>query len=204
MRTVYKYIAIILIIILFSFAFTSSHRIQSIDDLSYIVALGIDVGETEKLRITFQFTKPNSSPDESSSGKSASIIMDTIDAPSIDAAFNLMNTYASKELNLSHCKLIIFSKEIAMSGIKEEIFSLANKVQIRPDTNILISTSSAREYIASVKPNLENLVTKFYAVFPNSSEYTGYTVDANLGQFMNNMMSVVSQPVAMLRKYNFR
>ena len=83
--------------------------------------------------------------------------------------------------------------------IKEEIFSLANKVQIRPDTNILITTSSARDYIVSVKPTLQNLVAKFYATFPNSSEYTGYTADSDLGQFMNKITSLASQPVALLR-----
>ena len=196
-------VLIILVAILFSFAFTSSHRIQSIDDLTYIVALGIDVGDTERLKVTFQFTKPSAASGEGSSNESSSIIMDTIEAPSIDAALNLINTYSSKEINLSHCKLIIFSEKIAMSGIKEEIFSLANKVQIRPDTNILITTSSARDYIASVKPTLENLITKFYATFPNSSEYTGYIVDANLGQFMNKITSLASQPVALLRQCNF-
>ena len=203
MKNAYKYILIILVVILFSFAFTSSHRIQSIDDLTYIVALGIDVGDTERLKVTFQFTKPSAASGEGSSNESSSIIMDTIEAPSIDAALNLINTYSSKEINLSHCKLIIFSEKIAMSGIKEEIFSLANKVQIRPDTNILITTSSARDYIASVKPTLDNLITKFYATFPNSSEYTGYIVDANLGQFMNKITSLVSQPVALLRQCNF-
>ena len=49
MKNAYKYILIILVVILFSFAFTSSHRIQSIDDLTYIVALGIDVVDTERL-----------------------------------------------------------------------------------------------------------------------------------------------------------
>ena len=189
MKNAYKYILIILVAILFSFAFTSSHRIQSIDDLTYIVALGIDVGDTERLKVTFQFTKPSAASGEGSSNESSSIIMDTIEAPSIDAAHNLKITYSRKEINLSHCKLIIFS--------------LANKVQIRPDTNILITTSSARDYIASVKPTLDNLITKFYATFPNSSEYTGYIVDANLGQFMNKITSLASQPVALLRQCNF-
>ena len=48
MKTAFKYISLILIAILFSFSFTSSHRIPSIDDLSYIVALGIDVGTTAR------------------------------------------------------------------------------------------------------------------------------------------------------------
>ena len=90
MKNAYKYILIILVVILFSFAFTSSHRIQSIDDLTYIVALGIDVGDTERLKVTFQFTKPSASSGEGSSNESSSIIMDTIEAPSIDAALNLI------------------------------------------------------------------------------------------------------------------
>ena len=91
MKTAFKYISLILIAILFSFSFTSSHRIQSIDDLSYIVALGIDVGNTERLKVTFQFTKPSAASGEGSSNESSSIIMDTIEAPSIDAALNLKN-----------------------------------------------------------------------------------------------------------------
>lgn len=197
MKTFYRYLAIGIVSILFFVAFASTHRIQSIDDLSYVVALGIDAGTNDKLKVTFQFTMPNSSG-ENISGETAPSVIDSVEAPSIDAAINLMNTYVSKEMNLAHCKVIVFSEELAMEGIKEEIYSLANKIQVRPDTNIVISTSSAEEYIESVHPSLENLVTKFYAILPNSSQYTGYTANVELGQFMNQIMSLVAQPIAIL------
>lgn len=198
MKAFIKYIIIGFIIVFFSIAFTSTHNIQSIDDISYVVALGIDVGEQNNLKITFQFTKPTSTSGESGSSESAPPIIDSIEAESVDNAVNLMNTYTSKEINLSHCKLIVFSEELAKKGIKEEIYSFTNKVQVRPDTNIVVSTTSAKKYIESVKPSLENLVTKFYALLPNSSEYTGYTVNVELGQFMNKIVSQTGQPIAIL------
>ncbi len=198
MKTFIKYIIIGFIIIFFSIAFTSTHNIQSIDDISYVVALGIDVGEQNNLKVTFQFTKPTSSSGEGTSSESASSIVDSIEAESVDNAVNLINTYTSKEINLSHCKLIVFSEELAKKGIKEEIYSFTNKVQIRPDTNIVVSTTSAKEYIESVKPSLENLVAKFYVLLPNSSEYTGYTANVELGQFMNKIVSKTGQPIAIL------
>ena len=47
MLKIYKYLIIIIIVIVFSLAFTGSHIVQSVDDLAYAVALGIDVGDTE-------------------------------------------------------------------------------------------------------------------------------------------------------------
>ena len=123
MKAFIKYIIIGFIIVFFSIAFTSTHNIQSIDDISYVVALGIDVGEQNNLKITFQFTKPTSTSGESGSSESAPPIIDSIEAESVDNAVNLMNTYTSKEINLSHCKLIVFSEELAKKGIKEEIYS---------------------------------------------------------------------------------
>ena len=91
MKNAYKYILIILVVILFSFAFTSSHRIQSIDDLNYIVALGIDVGDTERLKVTFQFTKPSASSGEGSSNESSSIIMEV--SETLNGDFELIDSF---------------------------------------------------------------------------------------------------------------
>lgn len=197
MRTLSKYIIIGLFVIFFSIAFTTTHNIQSIDDISYVVALGVDIGDEDNLKVTFQFTKPTSSS-EGGSSESAPSIIDSVEADSIDTAINLMNSYTSREMNLSHCKILVFSEELAKKGIKREIYSFTNKVQIRPDTNVIISTSSAKEYIESVEPSFENLVSKFYALLPDSSKYTGYTANIELGQFMNRIVSQTGQPVAIL------
>ena len=176
LKNIYKYLIIIIIVIIFSLAFTGSHIVQSVDDLAYTVALGIDVGDSEDLKVTFQFTMPAPSG-EGGSGQSSPSVIDSVEANSIDSAISFMNAYVSKEINLSHCKVIVISEEVAKRGIAKEIFSLMNKVQIRPDNHVIISTCSAQKYIESVSPSLENLVTKFYEILPRSGDYTGYTVN---------------------------
>ncbi len=196
-KHLYKYIAIIVIAIIFSSGFVGANNIQSVDDLAYAVAIGIDVGETERIKVTFQFTMPNSSG-ENNAGETAPAVIDTVEAACIDSAVNLVNTFVSKEVNLSHCKVIVISEELARSGISKEIYSLMNKVQVRPDSNVIISTTTAQEYIESVKPGLENLVAKFYEILPRSSEYTGFTSDIQLIDFFRNLESKATEPVAIL------
>lgn len=198
LKNLYKYLVIITITVILSLAFTTSQRVQSIDDLAYVVALGFDVGETNDLKITFQFTKPNSSG-ESGSGETAPSVVDSVEANSIDSAINLMNAYVSKEINLSHCNVIVISEELATKGIEKEIYTLVNKVQVRPDNHIIVSTCSAKDYIQNVSPSLENLVAKFFEILPRSGEYTGYTVNAQLGEFFNRLSCKTCDPVAILR-----
>jgi len=157
-------------------------------------------GDTNELKVTFEFTKPNSSG-ESASSELAPTIINSVEATSLDSAINLMNTYVSKEINLSHCKAIVISESLAASGISKLLYILMNKVQIRPDTNIIISKCFAKDFIQNAQPNLENLVAKYYEIAPVSSEYTGYTVNATIGDFFNQFSCQTCQPTATLRCY---
>ena len=99
--------------------------------MSYAVAIGIDKGDTTKLKISFQFSKPTS---DKESSKTPSSYIYSIDCDSIYSGINLTNSYISKQVNLAHCKILIFSEEIAYDGISEEITtSLTNKKE-EPET----------------------------------------------------------------------
>lgn len=205
MNKTLKNIFILTLIVLFIIAFSDSYLSLSLDNLAYVIAIGIDKSETNNLQVTFQFSTPNSdssSQSESeSSGKTSSIIK-TVDASSISSAINLMNAYISKQINMSHCKIIVFSEELASEGISDEIFTLINDTQIRPSSNIIISKCNAKYYIESTKPDLENLVAKYYESLPNSSIYTGFITDATIGDFFNALLSKTSMPYAILGNIN--
>ena len=175
-----------------------SYSVQSIDDLAYLEALGIDINKNGLYTVTFQFTMPNSSGEKISS-EVAPIITNSVDAPSLDSAISLMNAYISKEINLSHCKIIVISEELASQNISNLLYSLMNKTQLRPSCNVIISKSTAKDFIKNVQPNLENLIAKFYEIAPISGKYTGYTSNIKLGEFFNQFISKTGQPTAMLR-----
>lgn len=193
-----KYVILIVFVLCIAIPFSGSYSVQSIDDLAYLIVLGIDVGETNTYKVTFQFTMPNSSGGDSPSSETAPTIINSVDAPTLDSAINLMNTYVSKEINLSHCKAVVISEDLAKKGISNITYNLMNKVQIRPSCNIIISKSTAKDFIENVNPSLENLIAKFYEISPTSSEYTGYTSDAKIGSFFNELACTACDPIAML------
>lgn len=201
MKALCKKIFIVILLILFIFAFSKSYSTLNIDNLSVIVAIGIDISEKNNFDVSFQFTNPSSVSESGSSEQSPSMIY-TVSDSSLSSAINLINTYIGKEVNLSHCKIIAFSEQVANNGISNEIYTLVNDTQIRPSTNIVITKTTAKYYLEHSKPLFENLITKYYEVFSASSRYTGYTCDATIGDFFNNLVSQSCQPYAILGGVN--
>ena len=197
MNNLLKKFFIIILIIVFLIAFSSSYQSSNIGNVAVVVAMGFDVSDTNNLNITFQFTNASSVSDTGSSEKTEPTLF-SIDAPSVSSAINLMNTNIGKEVNLSHCKLIVFSEELASRGIEEEIYTLSNNPDVRPSTNIVVSKSTAKTYIENSKPTLDNLITKYYETFVNSSQFTGYNSNATIGDFFYSMTCDACEPYAML------
>lgn len=70
-------------------------------------------GEKNDLKISFQLSIPsnNSSESDSSSGQDTTIL--EIESASMESGISLANVTISKQLNLSHCKVLVISEEIA-------------------------------------------------------------------------------------------
>jgi len=188
---------IFILILVFIIAFSSSYLSLSIDNLAYVLAIGIDKGKDNRLEVSFQFSNTKNATESGTSEKTPPLL-DTVSAPSLSTAINLMNSYMGKELNMSHCKIIIFSEELATEGISEEIYTLINDTQVRPSANIVVSKCTAKNYIQKTSPELENLISKYYEIFTNSSKYTGFKPDATIGDFFNSMICKTCEPYAIL------
>lgn len=182
-----KVIFIIVIIIIFIAGFSSSYKAHTIDNIVHVVAIGIDKcnDEQNNMKVSFQFVNMSSSND--SSGGDASTVVTSITSNTINKAINLMNSYIGKELNFSHCKVIVFSEDFAKEGISTEICTLVNDEEIRPSTNIVISTSDANTYLKNSNPNIEKLVTNYYDTFELTSNFTGYSDDTTIGRFYTKL-----------------
>lgn len=201
MKYLLKRLFIITVILLLLVAFSSSYKSLSIDNLAYVIAIGIDSSESKGFNFSFQFTNPSSSSDTGTAEKTPSIV-NTVEAQSIGSAINLMNTYMGKKLNLSHCNVIVFSEDVAVNGISNHVYTLMNDTQVRPSANIVVSKCDAKYYIENSKPILENLITKYYDIFDYSSNFTGYTADATIGDFLNKLECDTCNPYAILGGMN--
>ena len=107
-------IAFLILLVIFIRGFFLFYTSRQIGNLAYILAMGIDVGEEAKMKVSIQFTKNTAfSASGGSSDSSSDVILVSGEADSIFSALNLLNSYIGKEINLSHCSLLIFSEEFA-------------------------------------------------------------------------------------------
>lgn len=195
-------ILLFLILTIALFSLSGCYNEQNIDHLAFVVALGFDVGEDNQLKLSFQISVPGSSSESGGSSQSDSSIVTTIECASFDSGVNLLNSYLSKEANLSHCKIIVFSEEFASMGISETLFTLMNKVEVRPDCNVLVSRCSAEYFLNNSKPMLEKLSARYYEIAPTSSEYTGFTQSITLSEFFSDYTDTFQNSYAILGGIN--
>jgi len=95
-----------------------------------------------------------------------------------------------------------FLKNLQNNGIATEIYSLINNEDVRPTANLVISKSTAYEYLNNSKPNLEKLTTQYYETFFITGRFTGYFSNITIGDFYNDLSSTCSQPTAILGGLN--
>ena len=192
---IFKKVLIVLLIIIFISSFSASYNSLNIDNSAFVIALGIDKSTSNKLKVTFEFLA--TSPSGESVSETTPVV-NSVECSSITNGINIMNAYLGRKVNLTHCKLIIFSEELAKEGISDEVYSLINDVQVRPSANIVVSKCNTKYYIENSVPSLESLIPKYYDIFPNTSEYTGYTCNATIGDFFNALVCNSCSPYAIL------
>ena len=177
------------------------YDVRGIEDLAYVTALGIDISENNVLSLTFQISIPSSNSDSGSS-QSSKTENTTVECSSIDSGISLVNSYISKQINLSHCKVVVFSEKIAEQGLNKYIDTLSNNVEIRPDCNVIITRCKAKDFIENATPSIEPLTARYYEVALKSSEYTGYTTSTEFATFVNDVKNSFIQASSILGGLN--
>ena len=195
-----KILIILLIIVITAFFLTNFSSIYTIDDYAYVIAMGLDNSDDSDLILSLQIAIPagSSKGSESSSSQSSSSIVSTVKCKNINGGVNLINDYLGQKLNLSYCKAMVFSEEIAKKGIGNYICTATNDIEIRPSCDIIVSKCSALDYITNSKPLLENLSSKYYEIASSSQKDTGLTRTISLMSFYNRYYDSLCEPYAPL------
>lgn len=203
-----RILSFILIPTFFCGMFTACYDKRELDDQAYVIALGFDEGKTNYLRITLQIAKPGAIAGESSGGSGAAkgaggtagkpFMITTVEAPTLYSALNMVNTYVSRQINMSTTIALIFSKSLAEKGLEYLVNAVLRQRELRPSIYVVVSRTTAEEYINNVTPILERNPVKYYYLNYTGYRYTSFTANTQLSRFSAFMGSQDRQPVAIL------
>ena len=192
-----KNLYLVIISILCLTMLTGCTESKELHEHAYVIAIGIDKSENQedRIRVTFEFVIPIAFNAESNSQVSS---ITTVESTSLHSAISLANTYISKELNLSHNKVLVFSEEIAYEGLEKYVSTISNDKNYRTNMYIAISKCSAEEYIKNTKPELEKNPAKFYELLFRGYDYTSLLPNSYFLGFFLSTRSTHANPIAIL------
>ena len=201
--------AVLLVLIAFlSLSLTGCYDAKEPDDFGYVMAIGVDKGKINFLKMTVQIAVPTKIGGSSSSGEGGggmateSSLMESVETPSIWSGLNMLNSFTSRQLNFSHAKALVFSEELAREGLDKYLHALIRNREFRPNMRILVSRTSAEDYIKNVKPELETNPAKYYELNFKAGSYTGLTPVSSLSNFYHDTEALDTQAVAILASTN--
>ena len=189
-----KILILISLFLLILITFSSTYDVRSVEDLSYVLALGIDISDSqeEPLLLSIQIAKPDFSE---GGGTKITSEVQTVKCNSFNLGMALLNLENVSELNLSHCSAIVISEEVARNDIEMLMSTISNNIEIRPTCNVLISQTSASELLTQAS-KIEDISAKFYNSFINSARNTSYVTPCKLSSFYAAASGDVKEPVA--------
>lgn len=196
-----KKITFAVLIFILVLIFSGCGAKRQVNEMAYAVGLGIDKGKNKPLSVSLQFAKPMAVSGEEESGENGektenaeSTSLISVEAEDIFSAIKIIEGSLSKQINLTHVKLLLFSEELAKEGISGFAEALMANSQFRPSTYIAVSLCGAREYFYEVKPVLELNPAKYYTlVF--SKKAKSFVPEATLRDFYFNINSMAKDTV---------
>lgn len=101
---------------------------------------------------------------------------------------------------MSHVKLIVYSEELARSGLSGHINNLANNTQIRPKTTVSVCRGKAEDFFKEITPILEVSPARYYDLILSSFNYTSETANTELINFYTATQSIEREAFTILLK----
>lgn len=172
---------------------------REMNELAYVIALGIDTSENGEYNYTFQISNPLASggggeekpskeinPDDKSEqketkewtefeiedNKNQGVTEIVVKAENYSQAVSIVNNIISKRVNLAHIKLIVLSEEVCREGMERHTRFLMSEREIRPGTNIAVAKKSAEYFLKNVNPKLDMSTAKYYELLINDENMT--------------------------------
>lgn len=180
---------IFLFLVLIPVFLTGCYDGHEIGEFSYTSIMGIEEGESERFKFTFQFPVYSTGGNEGGGGGEEEPVSSfTIEAASFSEAIKIANTNMPKRLNFMHLKAIIASEDLAQSGkISEYIAPLLRYNEIRRTTIVIVCKGKAQEFVEASKPYSGELITQTIEDIMKKSEETGCFPKVTLNDFYDGL-----------------
>lgn len=180
---------------------------NELEDFVFVAMIGIDKGVTDTWRLTFLLPSLSEGAKNGGGGEgnlaSNTYTTFTIEAPTFFEGVSLANISISKDISFIHANTIVFSEDLAKSGLVGEFITpLIRNREIRRTEYVVVSKGSAKDFVEAAGSNIESTVSKQFEILMDASKNTGFFPKTTLNDMYNAIKSSYRQPIAIYGAIN--
>ncbi len=196
-------LAVLLMLALIAAALSGCYDARELDDISRVIAIGIDRGVSDAWRVTVQVPTLQGGGESGSDGSQRDYTTLSIDAPSFFDAVEMLNASMLRQLSFSHAQFLAFSEDLARSGrIGEFVAPIIRFGRIRRTANVFVVRGSAMDFVQANEPVIGTSASKTLESLSKDSEEISYFPEATLESFYEAMKESCRQPSLPLAAVN--
>lgn len=194
---------LIIIVLLLNLFLTGCYDAREVDDEIYAISIGIDMGVDNKIRMTIQYptyrggiVSQQSVTSQSENAQEGSNVH-TLECPSIIEGIDMLGMAVSRRVSLMHTKLLVFSEEIAKTGVGPYVSALQRFREGRNTMAVVVARNvTAAEFIEENKSNIGGTISKATELMFLQAKYNNYFPYVQFRDFYQAILSPYKQAIA--------
>lgn len=152
-----------------------------LDEYSYVLSIGVDVGMTKKYYVSF-LIQLESSSQQSGTGQGEMVL--AAEGDSLFEAITIAELTIADRLNFMRTNYIAFSQDVAKTQLMNDFLNVSlNEIGIRRSVKLFITLVNANEYFKGLNSPTEPSVAKRQIGLYKNNEYSGFIPITNLSLY---------------------
>lgn len=170
---------------------------QELEDLTYVLAMGIDYLEDEdKIEVTTSFIRPaNVGGEQGGGGALQTFRLLTTKGDTLSQALEQQNTLLARLIYFGHADSIIVGEKLARRGLHSILDRLVRERDLRLTTHIFVTDRDIKE-VMRTEAKIEEGIPFFLAKWSERRQHVSLGPTVELRQFVKNLLSEGIDPIS--------
>lgn len=210
-----RWVALLLLVVL-AFGLTGCWDRVEIDELGYILAIGVDKAPSGGHYYTFWLAVPRKLAPTGPSGGGGGAggggaQMDTaggrvhvavVEASTLLMAMQLMNTYVARRITLEHAKALVVGEDLARSDMLNALAPAVRFREFRRNMLLVVTRGRATDWLQKNNPSIEENPARWIELMASHQELNGLITKSRIHEFMLGEQSLAAAPLVVLTGIN--
>jgi spore germination protein KC len=202
---------ILAVILMLSLPLSGCYDATEIDEEVYALAIGVDKGVNNMIRVTFQYAsykdgggmgQGGGGGGDEESGEVDGTVVSTVEASSLLEGLNLLNAAVNRSISLMHAKMLVFSEDYAREGVSRYVDPLVRFREVREFMRVVVCKGKAEDFILNNKTFIGSNPAKSIDLMFEQSKNSGYFPDVIFNDFYVDLLTPYGQPSAVYAGVN--